>query len=349
MNVPKLRFPEFHDDYEELKYKNILKIKSGKNQKFVECKNGKYPILGTGGKIGETNNFLFDKPSVLIGRKGTINKPQYLEIPFWTVDTLFYTDIFYPNIPKYIYYTFQNVNWEKYDESTGVPSLNASTIESIKCNIPHYTEQQKVADFFSLLDKKIEFQAQKIEALKLFKIGISQVMFKTANINKNLEEIALVQKGEQISSNNILSKGKYAVINGGIKPSGFLNKYNTEGNTITISEGGNSCGYVNFITQNFWCSGHCYSIKPKNKINNIYLYQLLKLHEKKLMVLRVGSGLPNIQKKDLEEYNLQIHDIGSQTVIAIILTKIDNYIILNENKSLKLQKLKKGLMQNMFI
>ena len=68
MNVPKLRFKEFNDNYLRLKYKDVLKIKSGKDQKQVECENGIYPILGTGGQLGKTNSFLYDKPSVLIGK-----------------------------------------------------------------------------------------------------------------------------------------------------------------------------------------------------------------------------------------------------------------------------------------
>ena len=179
MNVPKLRFKEFNDEYAKLKYKDVLKIKSGKDQKQVEDENGKYPILGTGGQIGKTNSFLYDKPSVLIGRKGTINKPQYMESPFWTVDTLFYSHIYEPNIPKYLFYSFQNVNWKKYDESTGVPSLSSSTIESVECSIPSPNEQIKVANFLSLLDKKIELQTKKIEDLKLFKLYMeNQFIFK---------------------------------------------------------------------------------------------------------------------------------------------------------------------------
>ena len=181
MNIPKLRFKEFTDSYKKMKYKDVLKIKSGKDQKRIECNNGKYPILGTGGKIGTTNMFLYNKPSVLIGRKGTINKPQYMETPFWTVDTLFYSQIYKPNIPKYLFYSFQNVNWQKYDESTGVPSLSSSTIESVECFIPSIDEQIKVSNFLSLLDKKIELQTKKIEALKLFKSYTKSEIFKNGN------------------------------------------------------------------------------------------------------------------------------------------------------------------------
>lgn len=86
--------------------KNLLEIKYGKNQKNIEEPHGKYPILGTGGVIGHTNQFLYDKPSVLIGRKGTIEKIQYIEQPFWTIDTLFYTIINEKLIiPKFLFYS----------------------------------------------------------------------------------------------------------------------------------------------------------------------------------------------------------------------------------------------------
>ena len=348
MNVPKLRFKEFTDSYKKMKYKDVLKIKSGKDQKRIECKNGKYPILGTGGKIGTTNMFLYNKPSVLIGRKGTINKPQYMETPFWTVDTLFYSQIYKPNIPKYLFYSFQNVNWQKYDESTGVPSLSSSTIESVECFVPSIDEQIKVSNFLSLLDKKIQLQTKKIEALKLFKLCIFKHIFGTATVKIKLKNVSNITKGEQINSEELSKSGSYYMLNGGTEPSGYLEKYNTLENTITISEGGNSCGYVKYNKYKFWCGGHCYSIKNK-LIDNHYLYQLLKFNEKKIMRLRIGSGLPNIQKKDLENFELFIHEKNNQYKIANLLMKYDAKIELEKNKLDKLTSLKTGLLQNMFI
>ena len=361
MNVPKLRFPEFHDDYEELKYKNILKIKSGKNQKFVECKNGKYPILGTGGKIGETNNFLFDKPSVLIGRKGTINKPQYLEIPFWTVDTLFYTDIFYPNIPKYIYYTFQNVNWEKYDESTGVPSLNASTIESIKCNIPHYTEQQKVADFFSLLDKKIEFQAQKIEALKLFKSGI-----KNKIMNVNCDPILLgdiIKKWNLKNKKNIINyiesiSNKYGFISQKeqfderkITSTDLSNYYIIKKNVFAYNPSRLDVGSLALKKDN-----HVSIISPlyvcfTTKENNEYLFEWFNSkYFKKEIYSKFEGGVRNtLNFNSLSSVKINIPNLNEQNKIVNILREFNEKINVESVKLDKLNELKKGLMQNMFV
>jgi type I restriction enzyme, S subunit len=95
--------------------------------------------------VGKTNTFLYDKPSVLIGRKGTIDVPQYTESPFWTIDTLFYTEIFEQVYPKFIFYKFNLINWYSYNEASGVPSLNSHTIENIDCSIPPLLEQRAIA------------------------------------------------------------------------------------------------------------------------------------------------------------------------------------------------------------
>ena len=131
---PKLRFHGFEGEWEE------------KRIKEVECLGGAYPILGTGGALGRTNSFLYNKESVLIGRKGTIDKPMYISTPFWTVDTLFYSEINEQYSVKFIYYMFNTITWKKYSEASGVPSLSASTIESINVNLSSLPEQQKIAD-----------------------------------------------------------------------------------------------------------------------------------------------------------------------------------------------------------
>ena len=93
-------------------------------------------------------------------------------------------------------------------------------------------------------------------------------------------------------------------MNGGIDLSGYYDRYNTSANTISISEGGNSCGYVQYNNVPFWSSGHCYTLQNiKEGYHNLFLYHYLKAREKEIMALRIGSGLPNIQKKDLEKFS----------------------------------------------
>ena len=177
----KLRFKDDNgndfEDWEEKNLSDLAKIMYGKDQKQVIDENGKYPILGTGGIIGKTNSFLCNKASVLIGRKGTIDKPVYMETPFWSVDTLFYTDVFSNTFPKWLYFQFQNINWYLYNEASGVPSLSASTIYKIKIQLPCFSEQTKIANFLSALDEKISNAENKITLMEQWKKGLLQKMF----------------------------------------------------------------------------------------------------------------------------------------------------------------------------
>ncbi|MFO0386138.1 MAG: restriction endonuclease subunit S [Flavobacteriales bacterium] len=102
---------EIPSEWEIVDLGAIAKIKHGRDQKQIEVENGIYPILATGGEIGRTNTPLYSKPSVLIGRKGTIDKPKFMDTPFWTVDTLFYTEISEEVIPLWLYFKFETINW----------------------------------------------------------------------------------------------------------------------------------------------------------------------------------------------------------------------------------------------
>ena len=344
MNVPKLRFKEFNDQYKKLKYKDILKIKSGKDQKQVECPNGKYPILGTGGKIGETNNFLYDKPSVLIGRKGTINKPQYMETPFWTVDTLFYSHIFEPNIPKYLFYSFQNVNWKKYDESTGVPSLSSSTIENVECHIPSIKEQTKIANFLSLLDKKIDLQTKKIEDLKLFNLCINNNLFNENKMVK-LKEICEC-KSSTISLSDIeYDNGIYPIYgaNGEIKK---INSYQHDEEYLAIIKDGAGVGKTIICNKKSSIIATLNALIPSD-IPIYYFNELIKRIDFSKYI--VGSGIPHIYFKDYSNEKLHLHDEKERLLINDLFKKISIKIELEKRKLYLLEKLKKGLMQSMFV
>jgi len=123
----KRRLPGFSGTWETKRLGEVLTVCHGKNQKEVEVIDGEYPILATGGQIGTANRPLFCRPSVLIGRKGTIDRPQFMDTPFWTVDTLFYTDIKEGHSAKWLFYRFLLIDWASYNEASGVPSLNRAS------------------------------------------------------------------------------------------------------------------------------------------------------------------------------------------------------------------------------
>jgi len=161
-------------DWEIVKIKDVCSIEYGKDQKKVENPNGKYGIYGTGGLMNYSDKFLYDKPSVLIGRKGTIDKPRYIDVPFWTVDTLFYTKIFNSVDVKWFYYRCVRIPWKTLNEATGVPSLNRNNVYNYKIQLPSLTEQQKIAEILSGADAKIEKEEQEKAQLEQLKKGLMQ-------------------------------------------------------------------------------------------------------------------------------------------------------------------------------
>lgn len=170
----KKRLPGFSGEWETIPLKKALTVGHGMSQHDVECPSGKYPILATGGVIGRASKYLCDMPSVLIGRKGTINKPQYMDKPFWSIDTLFYTKINEGYCPKFLYYVFCRIDWLSYNEASGVPSLSARTIENIEVKIPQYTEQLAMAELLTEIDSEIEALEQKLSKYRQVKHGMMQ-------------------------------------------------------------------------------------------------------------------------------------------------------------------------------
>jgi type I restriction enzyme S subunit len=162
------------EGWELKKLGEILKVRHGKSQKEVAADNGVFPILASGGVIGRAKTFLYDKPSVLIGRKGTIDEPQYMDTPFWSVDTLFYTEINREYDPKFIFYMFNLIDWYSYNEASGVPSLNAKTIELIEKQFPKFEEQTRIAQILSDMDVEIEALEKKLDKYKMLKQGMMQ-------------------------------------------------------------------------------------------------------------------------------------------------------------------------------
>ena len=168
------RLPGFSREWEVKKLGAALTVRHGRSQKDVEHPAGEYPILATGGKIGTATKFLCDKPSVLIGRKGTIDVPRFMNKPFWSVDTLFYTDVHSGYDAKFLFYAFGQIDWMSYNEASGVPSLNAKTIENVEVSIPKLDEQQAIAAVLSDMDAEIQALESRLAKARAVKEGMMQ-------------------------------------------------------------------------------------------------------------------------------------------------------------------------------
>lgn len=170
----KTRLPGFTREWRQSTLGDVLRVRHGRDQKAIQCDDGHFPILATGGEIGRTNTPLYTRPSVLIGRKGTIDRPQFMDQPFWTVDTLFYTEIQGLNSALYLFYVFQTVDWRSYNEASGVPSLSSKTIEAIPVNLPEPDEQAAIAATLADFDREIDGLKQRSSKFRAVREGMMQ-------------------------------------------------------------------------------------------------------------------------------------------------------------------------------
>ena len=232
-----------------------------------------------------------------------------------------------------------------------VPTLSQVAMGNIFISLPAAKEQEKISKFISLLDERITTQNKIIEGLKKLKSAISENLFKAVKGDVViLYEICEIIKGKQINGEFLSEKGKYYVMNGGTEPSGYYSDYNVEANTISISEGGNSCGYIQFNSSPFWSGGHCYTIqKIADNVDNLYLYHYLKSHEDVIMKLRIGSGLPNIQKKDLAMFKIKLPTVEQQKSISTFLSSLERKAEIEEMLLNAMKKEKQYLLRQMFI
>jgi len=172
---PKIRFKAYKAQWNNLELVSILDVNSGRDYKHLA--NGQIPVYGTGGYMLSVSEALSNKDAIGIGRKGTIDNPFILKAPFWTVDTLFYV------IPKknqnlyFLYALFQNTNWKKLDESTGVPSLSKKAIELKRENVPLPDEQEKIGLFFMKIDNLLEKEQTLFETYNQLKKSYLQKIF----------------------------------------------------------------------------------------------------------------------------------------------------------------------------
>ncbi len=257
--------------------------------------------------------------------------------------------------PFFLYYIIANDTFINYviSGAKGVKMPRGDKEQMLKYtfSIPTMEEQNKISHILHLLDDRISTQNKIIEDLKKLKSAISERLFKSVKGSTVLlSDLCDIVKGKQINGENLSDSGNYYVMNGGTEPSGYYDNYNVEASTISISEGGNSCGYVQFNTSPFWSGGHCYSIQNiADKVDNMYLYHYLKSNEDAIMKLRIGSGLPNIQKKDLAMFKIIVPKIEWQIKISTFLSSLERKAEIEERIQNVMQKQKLYLLQQMFI
>lgn len=173
------------------KWSDVLTIVSGKNQKTVVSSGGKYPIYGSGGIMGYASNYLCEAGTTIVGRKGTINKPIFVNEPFWNVDTAFGISPGNELHPKYLYYFCCSFNFKELDKSTTIPSLAKRDLLQIEMPVPSLSEQErivsKIEELFSKLDASVAELKTAKEKLKVYRQAVLKEAFDKASSSNSKE------------------------------------------------------------------------------------------------------------------------------------------------------------------
>lgn len=375
MNLPKLRFKEFDGEWGTTFLEQAIDVKSGKDYKHLD--KGNIPVYGTGGYMLSVNDYLSEKDAIGIGRKGSIDKPQKLIAPFWTVDTLFYCLAKNNNDLSFLFTLFQKIPWKKFDESTGVPSLSKSTIGKIKISLPIEKEQKKIGDFFEMINKKIQLQQQKIDLLQEQKKGYMQMIF-NQEIQFKEENDGNHHEWREVAISDILilhlreiPKPNESYIRLGLRSHAkgtfhevINNPQNVNMDKLFVVHEGDFIINITFAWEQALAiadkedHGKLVSHRfptyrfTEGHYSGFYKYYFTTKYFKYCL----GNASPGgagrnrvLNKKDFMNIRIKVPKYDEQLEIAKFLFKLDQRIQLEQQKMNNLQEQKKGFMQQMFI
>lgn len=328
-------------EYKELQA--VLKIRNGSDYKsFGE---GDIPVYGSGGIIAHTNRFAYDEPSVLIPRKGSVDKLYYVDVPFWNVDTIFYTEI---NtglvIPRYVYHCLLREHLEKLNTAGGVPSLTQNVLNKVKIPVPPLEVQREIVrilDTFTELTSELtenlskEFTARKQQYTyyrnkllekntKAMKMKLGDIFdfqngfaFKSRLFKESGNAILRIAniKENQISTDNLVffDEADYKE---------NLSPYIVRQNDIVIAMSGATTGKigVNIAPYNFYLNQRVGKFIPKeNIVLSRYLYHLLLQMSEEIYAISEGGAQPNLSSEKLKKLTAYIPPISEQKCIVKVL------------------------------
>lgn len=359
------------EEWKVINLGKLLQVCYGKSQKEVVTDDGEYPILATGGEIGRAKAYLYDKPSVLIGRKGTIDKPQYIEKPFWTVDTLFYTKIIDVN-PKILYYIATTIDWYSYNEASGVPSLNAKTIESIPITLPPLSEQNAIAAALSDVDALIEALEKLIAKKRDIKLATMQQLLtgktRLPGFSGEWEEVRLGDLIDRIVGGGTPSRINPRFWGGDIPwatvkdfasfhPHGtqeYITKEGLNNSSSNLIPAGTliistrmAIGQAVIYKVDICINQDLKGLFLKHFVNTEYLYYWIQFHTDDINELSNGSTVKGLSITDLKAIPIKLASLEEQQAIATVLSDMDAEIEALEQRLEKTKQIKQGMMQQL--
>lgn len=325
-----------------MKWKELLEIRSGKNQKTVIDPNGQYPIYGSGGIIGYATEYLCPPKTTIVGRKGTINSPIFVNESFWNVDTAFGLIPSSKLLPKYLYYFCCHFNFTALDKSTTIPSLAKRDLENIEMNVPPLDEQSRIVtrieELFSELDKAVGTLKTTKEQLEVYRQAVLVDAFRVATNSTHLKIGYVCAKIVDCphSTPKWEKNGKLCLRTTNFKR-GYLDlqspnyvseeTFNDRNRRIIPQPGdvlysreGSVLGIACTIPSNVYpCLGQrMMLLRSGEKLNNRYLMHYLNspMVTNHVIATKGGTGSPHINVGDIKEFQIPIPSLEEQSNIV---------------------------------
>ena len=351
------------------KFSDVLTIVNGKNQAKVENPNGKYPIYGSGGVMGFADDYLCGAETVIIGRKGSINKPIFVEEPFWNVDTAFGLVADRERlIPKFLFYFCVHFDFEKLNTTVTIPSLTKSNLLDIEMDLPELSEQKRVVDNLSKVDELIALRKQQLTKLdELVKARFVELFMGKGYPTKTVDEVSL-GKGEYGAQSASIeydpTRPRYVRITD-INDDGTLNddvvasinpaddeQYKLEYGDFMFARMGATVGKTYaFIEGNQIFAGYLIRYRLNQElINPRYLFWYTRLDEywNWVKLNQSGAAQPGINAKKYGSLQIPIPPVEEQNAFAAFVKQTDKSKLAIQKSLDELETLKKALMQKYF-
>ena len=290
------------NEWKEYKLKDVANVKYGKAHQSLS--DGYIPAYGSGGLIRYVEKALYNEESILIPRKGTLNNIIYKDEPFWTVDTMFWTELNKKIIvPKYLFYQLSLIDFSNMNVGSAVPSMTIPILNDIDIYVPSIPAQTAISSILSSLDDKIDLLHRQNATLE----KMAETLFRQWFVEEakeewdeiNFGEFVTPKKGKNITKSEVV-EGSYPVVAGGLEPSCYHIEANTKSPVITISASGANAGYIRLYTTPVWSSDSSYideSITPYV----YFCYVFLKINQSKLTDKQEGSAQPHIYPSHIME------------------------------------------------
>ncbi len=306
----------------------VCEIMNGKDYKHLS--DGDIPVYGSGGIMTYVDTFAYDKPSILLPRKGSIGNIFYVDKPFWTVDTIYWTiiDKNY-TLPKFLYYYLSTVNFKSMNKAVGaVPSMTQKIYNSIVVPLPPLPIQEEIV---RILDKFSQLEAELEAELDCRKRQYEYYRDKLLGFEgredvewKKLGDVCQVLRGKRLTKKELSENGTFPVFHGGLSPIGYYTSPNRAANSAMIIDVGASAGTVGYSDKAFWSSDGCFCFSHEdNTIYQKYLYYYLQSIEISIKGKVRTAGIPTLDNKDVERLSIPIPSLSEQQHIADILDRFE--------------------------